>query len=129
MTTSNICKLKSYKNWDMYAVHCDCSSQEHTQLLSIEYDPELEMLSANLSQTITITSYYHCRSDGGIINNINAFFKEMKYRIKWAYNLLVHGYVEAQSDFIFAGRDAVQDYVNVLQEGLDKYPTPSIYDD
>jgi hypothetical protein len=127
LTTSNICKLKSYKNWDMYAVHCDCSSQEHTKLLSIEYDPDFEMLSANLSQTVTIASYYGCHSDSGIRGNIQYFFKEAKYRIKWAYNLLVHGYIEAQSEFIFAGREAVQDYVNVLQEGLDKYPESSKY--
>jgi hypothetical protein len=112
----------------MYAVHCDCSSQEHTQLLTIEYDPDFEQLTMNIAQTIYITSYYHCRSDGGIINNINAFFKEARYRIKWAYNILIHGYVEAQSDFIFSGREAVQDYVNVIQEGLDKYPNSDIYD-
>lgn len=123
MTTNNICKLKTYKNYDLYAVHCDCLSQEHTKLLSIEYDPDLELLSANISQTITIASYYGCHSDNTFVGNIKYFFKEFNYRIKWAYNILVHGYIEAQSDFIFAGREAVQDYVNVLQEGLDKYPS------
>ena len=114
MTSNNICKTSSFKNSQTFNAQCDCGTEHHQHVLTVEYDPEFDSTSLTLyfkTWTANLNSYRP-----GFGNWLNYKYQDYKMRLKYLFT----GYVELNYEFLFNGDAAVQDYINALQGALDE---------
>jgi hypothetical protein len=111
MTSKNICVTHEFDNAIFYKAHCSCSLEEHEQTLVLEKIEEDIYLQ--LYHKVFCTAFWCPIS-------IPEQFKDYFIRIKLAFNMLIKGYVEYEGEFIFEDKQSIQDYINALQEGLNK---------
>jgi hypothetical protein len=114
MTSSNICVTRRFKNATFMNTQCECGSDAHEHDLEVEYDEEFDRLVLHMYfKTWTLNPYkYH----GGI----RGWFVDLWSNIKIRGTVLFKGWVDMNYEFIFNGEEAVQDYINALQESLDQ---------
>lgn len=111
MTSKNICKTHEFDKSVFYKAHCSCSSENHTQTLVL--DVEDEQLYLRIYHKVFCAAFW-CPI------NFNQILKDFYIRLKLAYQILTKGYVEYEGEFIFEDETSIQDYINALQEGLNK---------
>lgn len=118
MIAKNICKTHTFKNraghsdWEGFTALCECGADEHAHDMIMEYDSEFNMVSLSLYfKTWTANPY---KNDGGFVGLIKDFWRSIKFR----FGCLFNGYNTMHYNFIFAGEEAIQDYINALQDSL-----------
>lgn len=120
MTSKNICKTHSFKNqnknidWERYVALCDCGSNDHQHELVLEYDSKLNIVSLSLYfKTWTEQIYDFKPGFKGYLQNI---WKNIVFRLK----CLIKGYNTMYYEFVFSNEEAIQDYINALQQTLNE---------
>ena len=108
MTSYNIMKLKEFDDSVFYRAACDCTSKDHDITL---------MLSKDDSDSIDLVLFMDVRFHSWW--NMN-WFKIQWLKFKWILKLIFTGRIEMEGDFIFQGKEHIQEFINALNEGMDK---------
>lgn len=108
-TSTLICKLYGFRDYEAYRAHCSCTSPAHVHDITISVDAD-DILSVTISSQLSHYNYY---------TEYGNVFKRMYNRIKSALKILFTGSIETQADFIFQSKDQVEDYINALKTGIE----------
>lgn len=118
MVARNICRTHRFKNragkvdWEGYNAQCECGTDDHQHELIAEYDPDFDRISLSLYfKTWTANPYVY---ESGFIGYVKDVWRSFKFRVKCVFQ----GYNTLNYEFLFAGEEAVQDYIDALQDSL-----------
>lgn len=107
---NNISKIHASPSGEMYRATCGCLADNHSHTIVIDDDDGI--ISCSIYSDM---KYYDwATSDSG-------FFAKVKSRIKAVYNILVHGYLTFEGEFMFASDEAARDYANAILAAVDKH--------
>jgi hypothetical protein len=105
--TTNICKVGEYDDSVFFKAICSCISHDTT--LFLEFDKEIGDIQLTTYSEITLSKWYSW-----------SWWQVPFKRLKIALRVLFGDMIEMEGDFIFAGEQAVKDYISALQQGLVK---------
>ena len=93
-----------------YQFACDCGSQEHNALIELEFD-ENGLIWLHFYKNLAASVYWQ---DGG------KWYKNIWLRIKFAFKILYHGYIELSEELVIQGEDHISSLIHALEEGRNK---------
>lgn len=119
MTSTRISKTAEGKDYIYFRASCSCGNDRDSHVIKISDDLD------NLG--IIEMSFYSTQWDCIWFNNpdrdketFRNFWWRLKRRVVNSFKLLFFGYYETEVDFMFQGEEQIKDYINALQEGLNK---------
>lgn len=101
------CDFENYPDFIIYRTTCNCLG--HSLDLMFEYDKEVDSYILSIGSEAYLLDYSH-----------HGFLKKIWSRIKIAVKILVTGYAEVQSDFIFRNENHIRELLTELQKGLEE---------
>jgi len=105
-SSRNICRTTDENLPIIYRAQCDCGECSNTLILEKERDLGLTLA---LYADVRYTEYW-CRG----------WWATLWRRAQIALGILVHGYQEGlECEFIFAGEEAIRDYLAAIESGLE----------
>lgn len=108
-TSTLICKLHGFTDYESYRAHCSCSYPLHSQDITISVESDA-VLSVTIASTLRHCNY---KTEYGNV------FKRVYNRLKSAIKILFTGSVEVETEYIFQSRQHVEDYINALKTGIE----------
>lgn len=112
-TSKGICIVKEYDDSVYYKATCDCLSNECIHTISLDYQRDTNTISMDLYAKVgTYDSWYEDVWYYPVV--------KLYKRIDKALRILFLGYIEVENSFFFGDEEKIQDYINALQEGLEK---------
>ncbi len=106
MISNNIMIQDEGDDYIFYKASCACGSDDCTQTLELGF---IDFKEAELKEV-----------ELNIYGNLGDYHLGFWERIKKAFKVLVYGYLEINSDFVFRGEKAIADYIKALEDGLEK---------
>lgn len=118
MTSNNICKVAEFDDAVFYKATCSCQSDDHTQTLVLEHDPEMCDITLSIYSEVYSNNFWKYYDTW--FARIGYWFVDKWIRVKFATFMLFHGYIKVENSFIFRNEAAVVDYIQALTDGLEK---------
>lgn len=122
MTSKRICEISSGKTYVFYRAECSCGSDNHSHVIEISQDPfdtKHSILEMTFYSTQVDKDWWKLPDKNHRFALSNMWWA-FKRRIKCAFNILFFGYFETEVNFMFHGEDQIQDYINALNEGIER---------
>jgi hypothetical protein len=91
-----------------YNVDCDCGSKEHSARFAFEIDEKF----ADISLRVWMPLYCFVHE--------NSFFKRIKLRIKYAFQILFGKMIEVDGELLFRDSEHIQNAIDAMIEGKEK---------
>lgn len=119
MTSMRIEKTSEGKNYIFFRASCSCGNDRDSHVIEISNElANIGVIEMSFYSTQWDCIYFNNPgSDEEILRN---FWWRLKRRIVNSFKLLFFGYYETEVNFMFNGEEQIQDYINALQDGLDK---------
>lgn len=122
MTSKRICETSSGKTYAFYRAECSCGSDNHSHVIEISqntFGAEHGILEMSFYSTQVDRDWWKLPDEDHpwALSNMWWAFKR---RIKCAFNILFRGYFETEVNFMFQGEKQIRDYINALNEGLER---------
>lgn len=118
MTSQNIMKMSEFDDVVYYKAQCHCMDDDCVHTLELE-SSDFKVDGKIIDRDINLKLYMDCYISDYFGKNQN-FILRMWFRIKYALILLFTGRVFLEQYFMFNGEKGIQDYINALEEGLEK---------
>ena len=96
-----------------YRASCACTDKRCDLHLSLERDKEFNTISLELNDDMYYYSFQWIENP--------SWFLDKWYRIKGAIRILFTGRIKINNSFIFQGEDHIQDFLNALNSGMEKF--------
>jgi len=129
----NICKIGEFDDAVYFAAICSCSSQDHSQQLSVEFDSDVNDVTLHVYSRITTCSlvnweiqnnYCEALQEGNYwkaaLTKALAILDGIWVRIKMTKKIWVDGYVSAENEFIFRDESAIDSYIGAISRAKKK---------
>jgi len=91
-----------------YNVDCSCGSKEHSTRFGFEIDEDFGDVSLRIWMPLYCFIYQ------------NSFFKRIKLRIKYAFQILFGKMIEVDGELLLQGPEHIQNTIDALIEGQEK---------
>lgn len=111
MTSKKIMKMDEYDDSIFYRASCDCGDPQCDLNLELEKDEDSEMIYLTFYKKLHWSSYW---------GHNDKWYKNLLSRIKCSLKMLFTGNISVEECFIYHGKDQIKDFINALNEGMDK---------
>jgi len=99
-----------YINNNKFVTSCDCLSPEHSLIVEVEYNKDVEMVIATFNSVLDLKYKKIPESK----------WESLKYRLQLCYRILRRKPIDFYGEFIFRGNDHIKDFCQMLLHLADK---------
>jgi hypothetical protein len=111
-------KMSEFEDAVFYKAQCNCMDDTCTHTIELEMQ-DLKVNNVVEHRDISLNFYTDCYLADYFGKDRNLISK-MWFRIKYAFILIFTGKIMMEQYFMFNGKKAIQDYIDALQEGINK---------
>lgn len=98
-----------------YKIDCSCTSDDHSTIIEMEYDNEMNILSLHFYKDVSYSAWLFWKDDN-IFGKFIDSLKIIKRRIVGAIKLIFTGHLEMSEEFILMSENHINDFIEALQE-------------
>lgn len=97
--------IEDHPDRKVFRTTCHCMSLDHTPTIEVEYDKELKILFLRFNVETSIDNHYHLEYN---------VLKRLWKKLKLTWRIFSGKNVTAEHEFVFRGRDHVQDFTDFI---------------
>ncbi len=101
----NVCETDRFDRAIFYKVHCMCGDDDHTVVLELDYDEDLNEITLSFYNKM----YYIAPSE----NWLSRFWEKLKVSLL----VLFKGYISLEGYLLIHGERHLNDFIKALEEG------------